>query len=193
MDRCPQLSLIGLQQVSPHPPMIDSPQVIRPSLSLLEGGRQRDLECLGPWLLYCSPVRTIAQCCVIRARHLSPFGGCRESALHEEFMKDSSTPFKILYFFLFWAESKKAQIFLFFFFFHFRWISCISLSDNAARVSPGDVLDGDALRWDVEDLSFHLAIIDHSNTRWSITRQRNGSENLILKLLFFFCLQYSHF
>lgn len=36
MDWCPQLSLIRLQQVSP---MIDSSQVSRPSLSLLEGGR----------------------------------------------------------------------------------------------------------------------------------------------------------
>lgn len=34
-------------------------------------------------------------------------------------MKDSSTPFKILYFFLFLAESKKAQIFLLVFFFIF--------------------------------------------------------------------------
>lgn len=154
--------------IPPPPPMIDSPQVIRPSLSLLEGGRQRDLERLGPWLLYCSPVRTVVRRCVIRARHPSPFGGCRESALYEEFVKDSSTPFKTLYFFLCLAESKKTQIFLFVFF-NFRWISCISLSDNATRVSPGDVLDGAALRWDAEDLSFHLAIIDHSNTRWSTT------------------------
>lgn len=36
MDWCPQFSLIRLQQVSP---MIDSSQVIRPSLSLLESGR----------------------------------------------------------------------------------------------------------------------------------------------------------
>lgn len=135
------------------PPMIDSSQVRRPSLSLLEGGRQRDLECLGPWLLYCLPVRTIVQRCIIRAHHLSPSGRCRVSALHKESPLHSKS-------FFFLAERKKAQIFLFFF---FHWISCIGLSDNATQVSPGNVLDGAAFRWNVEDLSFHLTRIYCSN------------------------------
>lgn len=108
MDWCPQLSLIRLQQVSPPPPPWLTAHRSCAHLSLLEGGRQRDLECLGPWLLYCSPVRTIVQRCIIRAHHLSPSGRCRVSALHKESPLHSKS-------FFFLAERKKAQIFLFFF------------------------------------------------------------------------------
>lgn len=96
------------------PPMIDSSQVIRPSLSLLEGGRQRDLECLGPWLHYCSPVRTIVERCIIRARHLSPSGRCRVSALHEKSPLHSKSSFFI---FGWKEESTDFSVFCFVFFF----------------------------------------------------------------------------
>lgn len=92
--------------------MIDSSQVRRPSLSLLEGGRRRDLECLGPWLLYCSPVRTIVQRCIIRTHHLSPSGRCRVSALH----KESPLHSKSLFFFFGWKEESTDFSFSFFFF-----------------------------------------------------------------------------
>lgn len=96
------------------PTMIDSSQVRRPSLSLLEGGRRRDLECLGPWLLYCSPVRTIVQRCIIRTHHLSPSGRCRVSALH----KESPLHSKFFFFFFFgWKEESTDFSFSFFFFF----------------------------------------------------------------------------
>lgn len=52
-------------------------------------------------MLYCLPVRTIVQLCIIRACHLSPSGRRRISALHKE---PPATIFKIL--FLFGSKKK---------------------------------------------------------------------------------------
>lgn len=56
----------------------------------------------------------------------------------------------------FWLKGRRHRF--------FHRISCIGLSDNATRVSPGNGLDGAALHSNAEDLRSHLAMIYHSDS-----------------------------